>query len=60
MAHDIGRAGVNFTNILLATFSYESIFRSFSLVTVWLCNFFDERISVPKLLLNVDKIDRRQ
>jgi hypothetical protein len=30
---------VNFTNILLAAFLYESVFCSFSLLTVWLGNF---------------------
>jgi hypothetical protein len=28
----------NFTDVLRATFLYESALRSFSLVTVWLCN----------------------
>ncbi len=31
--------GVNFINILLSTFLYKSVLRSFSLITVWLCNF---------------------
>jgi len=30
--------GVNFINILRKPFSYKSVLRSFSLVTVWLCN----------------------
>jgi hypothetical protein len=43
--------GFNFINILLSTFSYESALRSFSLITVWLCNFFGKRLSVQKLLV---------
>ncbi len=31
--------GVNFTIILCAPFSYKSVLCSFSLVTVWLCDF---------------------
>ncbi len=31
--------GVNFTKILQAAFLYKSVFRSFSLITLWLCNF---------------------
>jgi len=31
--------GVYFTNILQADFSYESVFRSFSLFILWLCKF---------------------
>jgi len=34
-----GSAGINFTNILRAAFLYESALHSFSLITVWLCNF---------------------
>jgi len=30
---------VNFINILLATFLHKSVWLSFSLITVWLCNF---------------------
>jgi hypothetical protein len=33
-------AGVNFINMLRETFFYKSLFCSFSLVKVWLCNFF--------------------
>jgi len=43
--------GVNFINILLSPFSYESVLHSFSLVTVWLCNFFGARILAQKLLV---------
>jgi hypothetical protein len=34
------RKGVNFTNILHIPFFYESASRRFSLITVWLCNFW--------------------
>ncbi len=33
---------VNFINILIVTFLYESVLRSFSLITVWLYNFLYE------------------
>jgi len=32
--------GGNFINILFVTFSYKSALRSFSLMKVWLCNFW--------------------
>ncbi len=32
-------------------FVYESVFWSFSLITVWICNFFGKRILVQKLLV---------
>jgi len=35
----LGRPGVNFINILHAPFSYKSALHSFSIITVWLCNF---------------------
>jgi len=41
--------GVNFTNILRADFLYVSVLRSFSLITVWLCYIFAERILAQKL-----------
>jgi len=37
-------AGVNFINIIFASFSYESVLPSFSLVTVWLCIFWCKTI----------------
>jgi len=43
--------GVNFTNILLTTFLLKSVLHSFSLMTVWLCNFFFKRIFAQKLLV---------
>jgi len=43
--------GVNFINILQTTFSFESALHCFSLITVWLCNFFGARISVQKMLI---------
>jgi len=38
------KAGVNFINILHKTFSYKSILRSYSLISVWLCNFWHKNI----------------
>jgi hypothetical protein len=32
-------AGVNFTNIFQAAFSYESFLCSFYVLTIWVCNF---------------------
>ncbi len=37
--------GVNFINSLCVPFLYESVLLSFSLVTVWLCNFLRKNIS---------------
>jgi len=37
--------GVNFTNILRAAFSFESVLRSFSPLTFWLCNFCRKNIN---------------
>jgi len=37
---ELSSSGVNFTNILRATFPYKSVLCSFSLLAVWLCNFF--------------------
>ncbi len=42
------KPGVNFINVLCSPFSYESDLQSFSIVTVWLCNFFS-RILAQKL-----------
>jgi len=41
---------VNFTNILHAAFSYQSVLRSFSLIAIWLCNFLQKNI-VANLLV---------
>jgi len=38
------RTGVNFINILHTNFSYSSALHSFSLITVWLCNFWQKNI----------------
>jgi hypothetical protein len=38
--HVFTSTGVNLTNILRAAFSYESVLRCFSLLSVWCCNFF--------------------
>ncbi len=43
--------GVNFINILIKPFSYESAFHSFSLVTFWLCNFFGSKILTQKVCI---------
>jgi len=43
--------GVNFINILLDTFLYKSVFRSFSLIRVWFCNFFGKKIFSKELLI---------
>ncbi len=32
-------SGVNLTNILRTAFSYKRVLLSFSIITVWLCNF---------------------
>jgi len=48
--------GVSFTNILLEPFSYKSDLHSFSLVTVWLCNFLAKNIGAkgtPKVLVKL-------
>jgi len=45
------KPGVKFINILPEPFLYESVLPSFSLVTVWLCNFFCTRKLVQNLLL---------
>jgi len=44
-------ASVNFTNILQRALLHESVWYSFSLLKVWLCNIFGERILAQKLLL---------
>jgi len=36
--------GVNFNNILGATFLYKRVLRSFSLVAIWLCKFWQKTI----------------
>jgi len=53
--------GVNFINILLDNFLYESALRSFSLVTFWLKKRKTAQSTfVQKLLvLNVDEIDTK-
>ena len=38
-------AGVNFANIFWASFSNKSVFPSFSVLTVWVCNFWHMEIS---------------
>ncbi len=48
---------VNFINILLNTFSYKIILRSFSLVTVWLMDLLVQEYRRKHCSLNVDEID---
>ncbi len=45
------RHGINFISILRAPFLYKGAFWSFSLITVWLCNFFGVSILAQKLLV---------
>ncbi len=40
VTEDRPRPGVNFNKILGAAFLHKSVFQSFSLLTVWLCNFW--------------------
>jgi len=54
---NIGENDNNLINILPKTFSYKSIFCSFSLLTVWLCNFLAQEYGCKSCLLNVDEID---
>jgi len=37
-------AGVNFINILCVCFAYKSALHSFSLLKIWLCNFWQKNI----------------
>jgi len=53
------RGGVKFINILLVPFSYQSILCSFSLITVWLCNFWAQEYLRKSCSQNVDEIDYR-
>jgi len=41
--------GVNFINILLTNFLDESALRSFSLLAIWLCNFWHKNIGAKGL-----------
>jgi len=50
------RSGVNFINILRVPFSYQSYLRSFSLVTVWLCDFLAK--AVRKMLMKLFTVRR--
>jgi len=48
--------GINFTNILRAAYLYESVSCSFSLLTVWVCNFCQKKIGIKaayKMLLKL-------
>ncbi len=48
---------VNFINVKRAHFSYKSILRNFSLITVLLCNFLAQEYRRKCCLSNVDEID---
>ncbi len=48
---------VNYTNNLCACFLYESALHSFSLVTVWLCDFLVKGYQQKMRVKNVDEID---
>jgi len=51
------RQGANFTNILLrAAFSYKSGFHNFSLLKVFVCNFFDNRKLAKNLLRKLTQV----
>ncbi len=52
--------GVNFINILHATFSYKSVLCCVSLITVWLCNFLIQECQSKSCSLIVDEIDYRR
>jgi hypothetical protein len=46
-----------FHQLITQAFFYESAFRSFSLVTVWLCNFLPQEYLRKSCSKNVDEID---
>jgi hypothetical protein len=50
---------VNFINILLEPFLYESVLRLFSLVTGWLCNFLAQKYWHKSCSYNVDEINKK-
>jgi len=50
--------GVNFIDILRVSFSYKRALRSFSLNTVWLCNFLQK--NTEKLLSGTKQVERNQ
>jgi len=50
-------SGVNFINILYKPFSGKSALRSFSLITVWLCDFWQKTIgskAARKILMKLN------
>jgi hypothetical protein len=47
---------VSILSTFFVRFLYESVSCSFSLVTVWLCNFFCTKLLAHKMLVNVDEI----
>jgi hypothetical protein len=52
-------SGADFINILRESFSYKSALSSFSLVTVWLCNFLAKGYRQKNLEHNVDEINTK-
>jgi len=54
-----GQSGVNFTNILRAAFSYKSFWRSFYVLTIWVCNFWRKDFFAKTAHKNVGEIDTR-
>jgi hypothetical protein len=47
---------VNFTNILQAAFSYQSSLRTFYVLTIWVCNFWQKEFgakAVHKMLVKL-------
>jgi hypothetical protein len=45
------KVSISIDNILQTTFLYISVLQSFSLITVWVCNFFGKRTLLQKLLV---------
>ncbi len=50
-------SGVNFTNILRAAFSHENFLNSFSVLTIWVCNFLAKGFWRKSCSYNVGEID---
>jgi len=53
------KQGVNLPNILRAAFSCKRVLRSFSLITVWLCNFLEKEYWRKSYSSDVGEIDYR-
>jgi hypothetical protein len=50
---------VSISSTFYSRLFHTSVLRSFSIITVWLCNFFGKIILAQKLLENVNEIDYR-